>query len=338
MNGHFVISLDFELHWGIFDHSSVDDYRENLSNVPEVIHRLLEMADKYNVKLTFATVGFLFAKNKEDLLTHSPKLKPSYTEKRYSPYPLIDSIGDNETDDPFHFAHSLIKKIRDNGNHEIGTHTFCHYYCHESGQTVEEFKDDLQSAIAIAKKMDIEIKSIVLPRNMIDLTFEHDWLYLETLKNLGIKSFRGNENSMIYKTFRHKFYSSWYLFRILRMIDSYMNLTGMNTYDLNRNFKRDQPLNIPSSRILRAYNKKFSFLEPMKIRRITSGMRHAAKYKEVFHLWWHPHNFGKNINENFQNLEAVFKEYSILNEKYGFQSETMSSLTNKILSETNSLQ
>jgi hypothetical protein len=28
-NGHFVISLDFELHWGIFDLMEPDEYVEN---------------------------------------------------------------------------------------------------------------------------------------------------------------------------------------------------------------------------------------------------------------------------------------------------------------------
>ena len=40
-NGHFVISLDFELHWGLFDLMSVDQYQENLANVGKVIDGLL---------------------------------------------------------------------------------------------------------------------------------------------------------------------------------------------------------------------------------------------------------------------------------------------------------
>ena len=65
-NGYFVISLDFELHWGIFDHTSVNDYKDNLDKVSSVIKRLLVLCKKYNVNLTFSTVGFLFASNKEE--------------------------------------------------------------------------------------------------------------------------------------------------------------------------------------------------------------------------------------------------------------------------------
>ncbi|MEZ4802642.1 MAG: polysaccharide deacetylase family protein [Gelidibacter sp.] len=332
MSGHFVVSLDFELHWGVFDQRTVESYKENLSNVPVVIHRLLEMADKYDVKLTFATVGFLFAKDKQDLLNHLPEQKPTFVHQRYSPYPLIDSIGNDEKDDPYHYAHSLIKKIRDNGNHEIGTHTFCHYYCHELGQTVEQFEDDLKSAIAIAKQMDIKLESIIFPRNMMDLRYEQDLPYAETFYKLGFKSFRGKEKAYIYNIFTQKFYHGWYIFKILRMMDAYSNVTGMNTYNMDELYVKNKPLNIPSSRLLRAYNKTMSFLEPLKVHRITSGMRHAAQKNELFHLWWHPHNFGTHMDENFKNLEAIFKEYSILNKTKGFQSETMTSLTNQIIS------
>lgn len=53
-------------------------------------------------------------------------------------------------------------------------------------------------------------------------------------------------------------------------------------------------------------------------------MLHAAKNKENYHIWWHPHNFGKNTKENLLFLEKVLKQYSIYKSKYGFQSKSMS--------------
>lgn len=47
-------------------------------------------------------------------------------------------------------------EIKNNGNHEIGSLTFSHYYCHETGQTIEQFEDDLKSAVAIANTIDIK--------------------------------------------------------------------------------------------------------------------------------------------------------------------------------------
>ena len=71
-------------------------------------------------------------------------------------------------------------------------------------------------------------------------------------------------------------------------------------------------------------------MEPLKIRRVTKAMTHAAQNNEMFHLWWHPHNFGAQINENFNNLETIFKHFKLLNSVYGFESETMTGLSNKI--------
>jgi hypothetical protein len=329
MNGHFVISLDFELHWGVFDVRKVEDYKKKLLQVRPVIKRLLKLADTYEVKLTFSTVGFLFAGNKTELLEYLPKQKPTYTLKKFSPYPLIESIGENEQEDPFHYAKSVIKEIKNNGNHEIGTHTFSHYYCHELGQTVDQFEEDLKAAVAIAKPLDIDLKSIVFPRNMVDADQETDKPYLEVCYKLGLKSFRGVEKAFIYNIHTTKPYHGWLIFKLLRFFDAYINITGNNTYKIERHYNKKTMLNMPSSRLLRAYIKSLKFLEPLKIRRIKKGMKHAAKQGELFHLWWHPHNFGTHTDENFSNLENIFKEYVILNTAYGFKSETMTGLTNK---------
>ncbi|WP_241492519.1 hypothetical protein [Lacinutrix himadriensis] len=56
-------------------------------------------------------------------------------------------------------------------------------------------------------------------------------------------------------------------------------------------------------------------------------MTHAAKHKKNYHLWWHPHNFGQNTEENFKALETLFIHYSTLNNTYNFSSKTMTDLT-----------
>ena len=60
-------------------------------------------------------------------------------------------------------------------------------------------------------------------------------------------------------------------------------------------------------------------------------MQYAAKNNEMYHLWWHPHNFGTNMEENFIALEEIFKTYSNLNKDHGFESNTMSGLAEKLL-------
>ena len=330
MRGHFVISLDYEIHWGVFDNKSVDDYRENLENVNKVIDRLLALSDQYGIKLTFSTVGLLFAKDKNDLLTHIPKNKPTYFIEKLNPYQLINSNGDNETEDPFHYALSKIEKIRDNGNHEIGTHTFSHFYCHEQGQTSEQFDEDLNAAIKIAKPLGVNLNSIVFPKNQINPDDDVDRPYLNVCKKHGITNFRGKEKSFIYNIHSTKKYRNLFIFRALKPLDAYFNITGYNTYNLKGINENCILFNIPSSRFLRPYNTKLKFFEPLKLRRIKKAMTYAAKNNEAYHLWWHPHNFGSNIDENFKNLEAIFETYKKLNETYSFQSETMTSLAQQL--------
>ena len=56
-------------------------------------------------------------------------------------------------------------------------------------------------------------------------------------------------------------------------------------------------------------------------------MNHAAQKNEVYHLWWHPHNFGDNVEENFLFLEKILKHYRFLSDKHNFTSVTMEGLS-----------
>lgn len=61
----------------------------------------------------------------------------------------------------------------------------------------------------------------------------------------------------------------------------------------------------------------------MRLKRIEKSITHAAKNAEVFHLWWHPHNFGKDIDENMLFLTRILKLVVKLNKEYGLESLTM---------------
>ena len=57
-------------------------------------------------------------------------------------------------------------------------------------------------------------------------------------------------------------------------------------------------------------------------------MSFAAKHNLVYHLWWHPHNFGYNTAQNFEQLEKILIHYSKLREKYNMDSKTMNEFLN----------
>ncbi len=323
-NGNFVISLDFEIYWGVRDVLELDDYRDNLLGVRTVIPGLIHLFDKYGIHATFATVGLLFFNDKEELLVGLPTKKPKYTNPRISPYEgHFNQVGKDETEDVFHYAPSLIKMIRQSGQ-EIGCQTFSHYYCLESGQTIEDFREDLRAAKRIAEKRGITLKSFVFPRN------QYNEAYLNVCHEEGICSFRGNETSWLYKA--KDVESETLLRRAIRLLDAYMNLSGHHCHEVT--YLENQGLyNIPASRFLRPYSHRLSFLESLRLRRITNSMTYAAKHGLTYHLWWHPHNFGVNIKENLAFLEKILLHYQKLSKKYVFRSVSMQQLADQLKNE-----
>ena len=184
--GNLVISLDFELFWGVRDKRTIDSYGKSLIRVHSVVPRMIELFDSYGVKATFATVGFLFAKNKKELMDYFPKSIPRYNDKNLSPYGKhMDLVKDKSIQDLYHFAPKLIDTLIDNANHEIASHTFSHFYCLEDGQLIEDFEADLQSALEISAKNGNKIRSIVFPRNQVNKSYLK--ICKENLKNKAKK-------------------------------------------------------------------------------------------------------------------------------------------------------
>ncbi|WP_262147999.1 polysaccharide deacetylase family protein [Chryseobacterium foetidum] len=321
--GKFVISLDFELMWGMRDIEDIASYGKSILAVHDIIPKLLNIFTKYGISATFSTVGFLFFEKKEDLIANIPSVIPDYEDQNLSPYlGYFDVVGENYLQDRYHFAQDLIREIQKYPQHEIGTHTFSHYYCLEPGQTTEAFNEDLKSAASIAKKYNINLTSLVFPRNQ----FNEEYLKLCTEN--GILCYRGNERSWIYKA---KSRENENLFRRgVRFLDAYFNISGHNCYS-DRELKGKLPLDIPSSRFLRPFSENIQFLEGLRLKRIKTGMTHAAKNNLTYHLWWHPHNFGLNQEENFKFLEEILMHYQYLNSKYDFESYTMTALAKLIL-------
>ena len=167
-HGSFVISLDFELMWGGIDCDTKEGYGQtNVIHVPIVVHRMLELFEKYGVHATFGTVGMMMLKDTKELEKNIPAILPTYKNKRLSPYEnhYIQDIKPDEL--PLFFCPDLIEEIRQHKGMEIGTHTFCHYYCWEEGQTLDQFDADIEKAVEVAKQKGIELKSIIFPRHHV---------------------------------------------------------------------------------------------------------------------------------------------------------------------------
>jgi len=309
MAGTLLVSLDFELFWGMLDQCALEDYQANVLGGRAAIPKLLELFQKYDIHATWAAVGFLFAENHQELMGYFPAEMPAYAKENLFPYSWFEKIGEDEASAPCFYGSSLVRLVSQAPGQEIGSHTFSHYYCREQGQTVEQFAADMCAAKKIAADHGYDLTSVILPRNQCESE------YTKVFRDLGFTAYRDEENDWIHEKIKFR-----PLLRILRLADVYFPLTGQGGYEPK---KEDGIWNLVGSRMYKPIFGPLHFLEKQKIRRIKAQMRHAAKHNLTFHLWWHPHNIGVRTEEHLHQLEEIFAYYQELKETYGMESLNM---------------
>lgn len=311
MNGSFVISLDFELLWGVRDHADKDSYGDNIIGAREAVLRILDLFVENDVKATWATVGFLFCEDKDHLMSCLPEVKPNYNRATLSNYAYFDEVGNNEKDDPYYFAPSLVQAITDAPGQEIGTHTLSHFYCLEDGATLSAFEADLVVARQLAKRRDITLKSIVFPRN------QYGPEHLEVCKRQGFSHYRGNPSGWAYRAGKGTEQTS--MRRALRLVDAHTGALGTHEFEPDSGIPRD----VPASRFLRPCAGRLAPFHPFHVATIKRGMTKAAKSGTGYHLWWHPHNFGVEIEANLAALRDIISHFNFLRDTRRMRSAAM---------------
>ena len=309
--GQFVISLDFELYWGVRHMPSVTRYVKNLIGARTAIPALLALFREYRIHATWATVGFLFFDSTDTLLSCAPPLRPNYEDARLSPYADLPPNEARETSDSIFFAPSVISHIAETENQEIATHSFSHYYCLENGQNKETFRQDLLAARAAARQLGIRIRTLVFPKNQCRCD------YLSVCSEVDILAYRGNPGGWLYRAAADD--GQTFARRLGRLLDAYIPLSGSNCSRLPE-LKAATPVNIPASRYLRPYTPILHSLDPLRLWRIKRDLTTAAKEGRLYHLWWHPHNFGVNLSSNLAFLRQILEHFRSLRERYGIES------------------
>lgn len=321
MTSSFTISLDFELRWGIRDNAGADAYEDAILGGREAIPKMLALFQEHGVAATWATVGFLFAENREELISHLPETRPGYANPVFSPYEDVqDRVGRNEADDPLHFGLSLIRRIEDTPLQEIGSHSFSHFYCLEEGATAEAFAADMAAAQSIAQSKGVTVRSLVLPRNQLSNA------HLLEAGKAGITAFRGNPGAPFYQPRART--DERRLFRALRLADSALPLTSTLATPIRD--RATELVNTPASRFLRPVRSATSALARAQRRRIEREMTQAARQGKNYHLWWHPHNFGRATEANLENLRGILRHFVTLRESFGMRAMTMHDLAQSV--------
>lgn len=322
--GTFVISLDFELLWGVRDKRSVETYGENLRGVRRVVPGLLHLFDTYGIHATWATVGLLFCRDRDEMMAALPPegLRPAYDDMNLSPYPTIGEAGVDEDGDPYHYAPSLITEILAHQNQWVGSHTFSHYYCLEKGQTAASFEADCEAFFRVAGSYGLKPTSIVLPRNQ----FNRD--YIAVCERFGIRAVRGNMDHWLYREKTEEEETT--LRRALRYGDAFISLSGPRVFPL-ASIDPVVPVTVPATRFLYPHKSFTAAFDWLRLHRIKGEMTYAAKFGFVYHLWWHPHNFGKDYETNAAFLEKILQHYRFLHEHYGMESLSIEEVADRVI-------
>jgi peptidoglycan/xylan/chitin deacetylase (PgdA/CDA1 family) len=197
-----VISADFELGWAYRYARPIADTQRQIRQVAEQTRRnlpaLLEIFDRYETPITWATVGHLFLDSCRRLegKAHPNLPRPPYFENEWWVYQVGDWYDADPctslADAPEWYAPDLIRNIlAAKVKHEIGCHTFSHIDCSEGVCSPELLRAELTACQQLAAEWGIELKSFVFPANFkgnlpILKEYGFEGYRLDTICHIGI--------------------------------------------------------------------------------------------------------------------------------------------------------
>ena len=275
--GALVISLDFEQHWGMRDHVAPGDPLRRSGRHPPDRGRSAALFEERGIRSTWATVGFLFVSTGAELAASLPSIRPSYDDERFDPY--RQAVGVDEEHGPRAPGRITRPPAGPLPGQEVASHTFSHYYCLEDGQVEAEFRADLAAARSVAAAGGLDVTSLVLRATS------------------GTPGMRGGGRRRVH-LLPGPPAVTWAPGpgqrgpgpggRAARLVDSYVGTSPPPTFAWDGLVRQDGLCDVPASAFLRPYTPGRRRLDPLRLRRLTSGMRDAARRRRIFHLWWHP--------------------------------------------------
>ncbi len=292
--GIFVFSADFEMAWA-FRYSkkrskvAVEMGEQERKNMP----RILQHFDKYDIPVTWATVGHLFLNDcncTKNQLPHNTMPRPGFFENRNWLYKSgdwyqHDPCTDVNTNGAWYAPDLIDMILASETKHEIGSHTFSHIDCTYKNCTQKLMDAELKKCIELAKSKNIDIKSFVFPGG----TFGN----YETLKDNGILCYR--------KPFENE-----------------IDIPIIDEFGLVR---------IPSS--LGMDKDPYSWSAEFHIQQIKKFIATTVKSKQVCHLWFHPSMDPWYVEEVLPHLLKLVAEAQ---KKGSAEIMTMGTLAQKVLS------
>jgi peptidoglycan/xylan/chitin deacetylase (PgdA/CDA1 family) len=263
-----VISLDFELRWGLLDilRHDLSRYRGNLEGVRDAVPRLLELFVRRNVSATWATVGALACSGWDEWRARAPAW-PRYLDPNLA---WSDDYARADPQGRLYFAPELVDAVAKTPGQELGSHTFSHLYLGEPGVTETDVLADGQAMAKLFKdRFQRAPKSFVFPRNQVAHT--------RALTASGVAAWRENPHPFFWQ--QNLGPTQSLPVRALRLADAFAPLGRRSAPSVASRASYFIRFNLPEA------------LWRLHVRRIAKDLQ-RARPSDSLHLWWHPHNLG----------------------------------------------
>ena len=111
--------------------------------------------------------------------------------------------------------------------------------------------------------------------------------------------------------------------RAVRLLDQYLGLSGTNLTRWEDVLEESGLCNVGAGRFLSPHKSSLAVLDLLRLARFLTSIRSAATERQIFHLWWHPYNFGSHTDENIAFLENILEAFARFRESHGMRSLTM---------------
>jgi peptidoglycan/xylan/chitin deacetylase (PgdA/CDA1 family) len=295
----FTISLDFELMWGSFDSGKHRRFASHLERdgaggfrqTRGIVDGLLALFKKYDVSVTWATVGHLFLDACEagEGIKHPDMPRPRHAWFGRDWYEF-DPCSDLRAE-PLWYGRDMVEKIlAAEPEHDVGSHSFSHVIFNDPGCTREVAEAEVGKCVELARGMGVELESFVFPRNGLG--------HLDVLREHGFRITRGAAPFWFAK------FKSRTLRRVGHVIDDVLAFTPYC------GLPERSPAGLwvaPVSMFLQSMDGPRRLIPASsRIRKGIKGIERAVREKSIFHLSFHPtENFCFRTDEMFRALEAI---------------------------------
>lgn len=306
--GVFTISLDTELAWGTFDKGNVERYEEAYRNTPEIIDRLCELFDEYEIPATWAIVSHLLEDCDGD---HSDRTSPDFewVDDWFAELPCASGM-----DKDLWYAPWLIDRLQDcETEQEIGLHGSTHMQLGADGCTRQHAEEEIGAAVDTLGAHGVEPKSFVFPRNNVG--------HVDVLREHGIEVYRGVDV---------QWYEQASVPSVLKPPLRFVDEAVRSTPPVVKPIERDGVVEISGSQIFRSSHNGWQYTPAgSSVSRAKKGLRRAAGTGGVYHLWFHPFNLGHEPEQDLERLERVLAEVRDFVDRGKLECRTMKSILSR---------